>query len=248
MDTKVYSQTGKETGKITLPESVFGVKWNGDLVHQVVMAMEANARTPVAHTKGRGEVAGGGKKPWKQKGTGRARHGSSRSPIWVGGGITHGPTKEKVYTQKINKKMRTKALYSVLSAKSRNGEILFVDTILLPAIKTAQARKVLAALSGVKGFETLLKKKTNAALVATSKKDDTVFKSFGNFNNIAIEETRNLNPVDVLRYKYLVIVGPEESISFLSGKTTAKNSVENKKSARSTRKNVNKKQADKPKS
>lgn len=238
MDAIIYNTQGKETGKITLPESVFGVKWNGDLVHQVVTAMEANARTPVAHTKGRGEVAGGGKKPWKQKGTGRARHGSSRSPIWVGGGITHGPTKEKMYAQKVNKKMRAKALCSVLSAKLRDGEILFVDKIVFSAIKTAQVKEVLGALSGVKGFETLLKKKINAALVAMSKKDDTVFKSFGNFKNMAIEETRNLNPVDVLRYKYLVIVGPEESVSFLSGKAIAKKNVENTKS---TQKNINKK-------
>lgn len=218
MDATIYNQTGKETGTIALPESVFGVKWSGDLVHQVVMAMEANARQPVAHTKGRGEVAGGGKKPWKQKGTGRARHGSSRSPIWIGGGITHGPTKEKVYAQKVNKKMRTKALYAVLSAKFRDGEILFVDSITFPAIKTAQAKSVLGVLSGVNGFDGLLKKKANSALVAMGKKDDTVFKSFGNFNNIAIEESRNLNPVDVLRYKYLIITEPKETVAFLAGK------------------------------
>lgn len=218
MDAKIYNQTGEEAGTIVLPESVFGVKWNGDLVHQVVMAMEANARTPIAHTKGRGEVAGGGKKPWKQKGTGRARHGSSRSPIWVGGGITHGPTKEKAYGQKVNKKMRAKALCAVLSAKFRDSEILFVDRITFPAIKTAQAKSILTALSGVKGFEGLLKKKVNAALVAMGKKDDTVFKSFGNFNNIAIEESRNLNPVDILRYKYLIIAEPEATVDLLAGK------------------------------
>src|SRR5574344_1860596 len=85
LETDVYNQTGKSIGKLSLPEQIFGLKWNADLVHQVVVAMQANARIPVAHTKTRGEVSGTGKKPWRQKGTGRARHGSKRSPIWVGG-------------------------------------------------------------------------------------------------------------------------------------------------------------------
>ena len=94
MDAKIYNTDGKDVGVYKLPESIFALPWNGDLVHQVVVAMEGNARTPVAHTKGRGEVRGGGKKPWRQKGTGRARHGSICSPIWRGGGGTHGPLKE----------------------------------------------------------------------------------------------------------------------------------------------------------
>src|SRR3989344_1678996 len=121
METNIYNQEGKEVGKVSLPTAVFGVKWNPDLVHQAVVAMEANARTPVAHTKSRADVRGGGRKPWKQKGTGRARHGSTRSPIWVGGGVAHGPTNEKIFAKKINKKMRTKALYTVLSQKLRDN-------------------------------------------------------------------------------------------------------------------------------
>ena len=124
METKIYNQKGKEAGKITLPEEVFGLPWNADLVHQVVTSMLGNARTPVAHTKIRGEVRGGGKKPWKQKGTGRARHGSTRSPIWVGGGVTHGPRNDKIYARKINRKMKAKALYTILSKKAKDGEIL----------------------------------------------------------------------------------------------------------------------------
>src|SRR3989344_3523977 len=104
MDAKIYNSKGEQSGKISLPETIFGVAWNADLVHQVITSMMSNAREPIAHTKTRGEVRGGGKKPWQQKGLGRARHGSIRSPIWVGGGITHGPRNDENFSRKINKK------------------------------------------------------------------------------------------------------------------------------------------------
>jgi large subunit ribosomal protein L4 len=129
MDAKIYNQKGKESGKVTLPDAVFAMQWNADLVHQVAVGMMSNARDPIAHTKTRGEVRGGGKKPWQQKGLGRARHGSSRSPIWVGGGVAHGPRNDKNYTKKINKKMKTAALYSILSKKLKDNEIIFLDTL-----------------------------------------------------------------------------------------------------------------------
>ena len=94
-EAPVFAMDGSAKGTIALPPELFAVAWNGDLVHQVVVGMQANARPITAHTKFRGEVSGGGKKPWKQKGTGRARHGSSRSPIWKGGGVTHGPRDRK---------------------------------------------------------------------------------------------------------------------------------------------------------
>lgn len=119
MDAKIYNQKGKESGTLTLDEKVFGLSWNADLVHQVITSMMSNARTPIAHTKTRGEVRGGGKKPWRQKGTGRARHGSTRSPIWVGGGVAHGPRNDKNYARKVNKKMKAKALYTILSQDAR---------------------------------------------------------------------------------------------------------------------------------
>ena len=128
MQANIYNQKGKDAGSIALPERVFAAKWRADLVHQVVEGMRSNKRAGTADTKGRGEVRGGGRKPWKQKGTGRARHGSSRSPIWVGGGVTHGPLAEKNYKRKISKKMRAQALFSVLSKKMKDGEIIFVDS------------------------------------------------------------------------------------------------------------------------
>ena len=103
---KVYNQSGKEVGEIKLPANVFGLSWNADLVHQVITSMLSDSRVIYAHTKTRGQVSGGGKKPWQQKGTGRARHGSIRSPLWVGGGVTHGPRNDKDYSRKVNKKMK----------------------------------------------------------------------------------------------------------------------------------------------
>ena len=113
METKIYNQAGSPAGTIKLSEKVFGLPWNADLVHQVVASMRSDARVNLAHTKTRGEVRGGGKKPWKQKGTGQARHGSTRSPIWVGGGVAHGPRNDKDYSRKVNKKMKAKALHRI---------------------------------------------------------------------------------------------------------------------------------------
>src|ERR1035437_9119183 len=139
IQTKIYDQKGAEVGTIDLPAKVFAAKWRADLVHQVVEGMRSNKRAGTADTKDRGEVRGGGRKPWKQKGTGRARHGSTRSPIWVGGGVTHGPLAEKNYKRKISKKMRAQALFSVLSKKMKDGEILFVDTLAMPKMQTKAA-------------------------------------------------------------------------------------------------------------
>lgn len=222
MKADVYNQKGKSVGSFDLPESIFGVAWNSDLVHQVVTAMQANARTPVAHTKIRGEVRGGGKKPWRQKGTGRARHGSSRSPIWKGGGITHGPRNDKSYEQKINKKMRIKALYTVLSEKYRKGQLIFVEEFVLKDIKTKDAVKVISDLATVKGFEKMVGGKKPNTYITVPAKNDILKKSFANIPTVEIDEVRNINPVDLLAYRYVVIAQPTESIAFLGGKTEKK--------------------------
>jgi len=218
MKADIYTQEGKKNGSVELPAAVFETAWKSSLVHQVVVGMQANARTPVAHTKNRGEVQGGGKKPWKQKGTGRARHGSSRSPIWRGGGVTFGPRNDKIFAKKINRKMRTQALYSVLSRKMKDGEILFVDAMTFDAPKAAMAKSILANLAGVKGFEALTTKKHNAALITFSEKDVNAQKSFNNFANVKVGMVQNLNPVDALKYKHLIIVAPEASVKELEAR------------------------------
>ena len=218
MEATIYNTKGKEAGKLALNEKVWRLSWNADLVHQVVESMRSNARTSSAQVKDRSAVSGGGKKPWAQKGTGRARHGSSRSPIWRHGGVTHGPMNEKDYSKKINKKVRAKALCTVLSEKFRNGEVLFVDNISMKAPKTVEAKGILSALSGVKGFEKMLTKRKNAAYFATGEKSEAVSKSFSNFGNIEFDAVENMNPIDLLNHKYVVIVSPEKAISFIEGK------------------------------
>ena len=218
MEAIIYNTKGKEAGKITLNEKVWGLNWNADLVHQVVESMRSNARMSTAQVKDRSAVSGGGKKPWAQKGTGRARHGSSRSPIWRHGGVTHGPMNEKDYSKKINKKVRAKALHTVLSEKLRKNEVLFVDTIQMKAPKTAEAKVILSSLSGVRGFDKMLTKKRNAAYFASGEKSEQVTKSFSNFGNIDFDAVENMNPIDLLNHKYVVIVSPEKAINFIEGK------------------------------
>ena len=218
MEAQVYNTKGTASGKVQLAENVFGLPWNADLVHQVVTSMESNKRTPVAHTKNRGEVSGGGKKPWQQKGTGRARHGSIRSPIWVGGGVSHGPRNDKDFSRKVNKKMKAKALYTILSRKLKQGEILFVNDLSLRAPKTKEAREILSSLSKISGYESLLGKRKNSAYIALDIKDINTEKSFRNFGNMHVDEIRNLNPVSLLKYKYVVISNPEKSLSQISSK------------------------------
>jgi large subunit ribosomal protein L4 len=204
MRVDVYNQNGEKTGSVILPTAVFGLAWNADLVHQVILAMQANQRKIIAHAKTRAEVRGGGRKPWRQKGTGRARHGSIRSPLWRGGGVTFGPTKEKVYAQKINKKMKRKALLVALSQKARDNEILILDDLKLKTPKTKEAAGILKSLSAIKDFEKLAAKKENKALILLKEIKEDLKRAFRNLPGILLDETRNLNLLNVLKYKYLI--------------------------------------------
>jgi len=206
----IYNQEGKETGTTLLPKEIFDVKMNPDLLHQTVVSQMANRRQVLAHTKDRSEVRGGGRKPWRQKGTGRARHGSIRSPLWKGGGVTFGPTKERVFKRKINKKTKKQALSMVLSAKVKNNLLLILDLDLkqMPA-KTKQMAEIFKKLP-LKG----------SALIALPKIDLNFIKSTKNIPNIETIEARNLNALDLLLFKHLIL--PKESIKIIQNNFTEK--------------------------
>jgi large subunit ribosomal protein L4 len=218
LEAKVYSIDGKGTGTVSLPADIFGLNWNSDLVHQVVTSMRTSARTPVAHAKDRGDIRGGGKKPWKQKGTGRSRHGSSRSPIWVGGGVAHGPTNETNFARKINKKAKTKAIFTVLSRKFKDGEVIFVKDLALANPKTAEARSALSKIATASGVEMLGKRRNNAAFIISPVVETNAKRGFQNMSNLELNEVRNINVLALMQYKYVVIASPEESIAALSAK------------------------------
>ena len=222
LEAPVFSQAGKEVSTVALPEAIFGVAWNADLVHEVVTSMQGNARGGNAHTKDRSEVRGGGKKPWRQKGTGRARHGSSRSPIWTGGGVAHGPRSDKDYSRKINKNARAKALACVLSEKRAHGEVLFVDALTFGEPKTKDARAFLVALDGTKEGKGIATKKENAALIVLSGRDQNTEMSFRNFGNIDVVQAKDVNPVELLTYKYVVVAKPEAALKTLAGRVVTK--------------------------
>ncbi len=208
MKVKVYNQKGEEVGTTVLPKEVFEREINPDLIHQVVVCMMANQRHPWAHTKDRGEVSGGGKKPWRQKGTGRARHGSIRSPIWVGGGVAHGPRKEKKYKKRIPKRMKRQALLLVLSGKVKDNELVVLDKL---EIDTPKTKKMAEIIKNLKEKAKIIEKKS--LLIAIPKKDDNIIRSAYNIPKVEVMEARNLNVLELLKYKYLVL--PKDSIKVI---------------------------------
>jgi len=218
----VYNIAHEKVGSVSLDEAVFAAEVKEHLFHAVVRWQLAARRQGTHATRRRAEVSGGGKKPWAQKGTGQARHSSTRSPIWRHGGITFGPRSDRDYSEKINKKMRMGALLSVLSRKAKDGEIILVDKFAFAEPKTAQAKTTLAKLAAAAGAATLASKKKNAALLALAGYDKNTIKSFNNFGSVMTEEARNLNPLNVMTSKYLVIEKPEETFAALIARTKSK--------------------------
>lgn len=199
----IHNQEGKKIEQIELPKEIFEIKLNTDLVHQVVLVQTANRRRKIAKAKGRSEVRGGGRKPWRQKGTGRARVGSIRSPIWRGGGVTFGPLTEKVFKKRIPKKMRRKALFMVLSVKAKENLLLVLDKLEIEKPNTKAMVKVLNKLFLKKG----------SGLVVLPKIDKNVILSIKNIPKINTIQAKELNVLDLLSYKYLVM--PKEAIKII---------------------------------
>jgi len=203
MKYPVYNQQGKKISDTLLPKEIFEIPINPDLVHQVVVSQMANRRQVIAHTKGRGEVRGGGRKPWRQKGTGRARHGSIRSPIWRGGGVTFGPRSDRVFKKKIPKKMRRKALLMVLSAKAKENLIILLDSLKIEKPKTKFMLEILKKLPI----------KESPCLIALPKKEDSLIRAARNIPKIETIQARDLNTLDLLSFKYVLL--PKESIKMI---------------------------------
>lgn len=186
----IYNQDGKVTGDLELNAKHFGVKVDAKLVHEMVVAQQANARKNTGHTKTKGEVQGGGKKPWKQKGTGRARQGSIRSPQWIGGGIAHGPRKERNYSVKVNKKAKQKALFMALSDKVANEKFVILESFATESPKTKIAAKTLSKLP--------LGRRT---LFVIPKSNPLMMRMVRNLQNVKLVTVNALNLVDVVDHQ-----------------------------------------------
>lgn len=194
LKAKLYSQTGEEKGEVKLDPEIFGVgPIKAALIQQAVVAQMANSRPRVAHTKNRGEVRGGGKKPWRQKGTGRARHGSIRSPLWRGGGITFGPNADRHYDKKINKKMKRRATLMVLSDRAENKAIKVLETLELKAAKTKLLKEVLEKLK-LEKYTVIIIEKANPIIRRASQ----------NLAKVKLLTINSLNIVDLLKGKNIV--------------------------------------------
>ena len=190
---KVLNMAGAEVGTVELKDSIFGIEPNESVVHEVVKNHLANCRQGTQSALTRAEVSGGGKKPWRQKGTGHARQGSTRAPQWTHGGVVFAP-KPRSYSYVLNKKVKRLAMKSALSAKAAAGEIIVVDSIKMDAIKTKDFRTFLGAV-----------KAEGKALVVTPAKDEIIVKSARNSPGVETAMANLINVYDILKAKYLVI-------------------------------------------
>ncbi len=218
MELKTYNQSGKAGGTTDASDALFAVPMNADLVWQVATSQMSNKRQILAHAKTRSEVRGGGKKPWKQKGTGRARHGSIRSPIWIGGGAAHGPTKDVNFKKTITKVAARGALAAVLSARVSDGHLLVVDALDLSSGKTKDGIKALASLT--KTFKSF-KPSSRVLLVLSGGKDDaTTLRAVSNLQFVQAVRAQDLNALTVLAFPYMIAT--KEAIAIASKTFTSK--------------------------
>lgn len=205
---KVYNAQGESTGEIQLSESVFGQPKNEALVHQAVVAQRANERQVLAHTKDRSEVRGGGKKPWRQKGTGRARVGSSRSPIWIGGGVTFGPTNRRNFSKGLNVKMKRQALRVVFSDKVSTKTLAILDELVMDDYKTKTFKAIIDSLR-----EKVFAADKNSILIIDKMPNGMVKNSARNLSGVKLLGVDNINIVDVLKFRHIIVT--KEAVAVL---------------------------------
>jgi len=191
----VYNQEGKTVGELNLNDALFGVKANTALVHEAVVAQRANARQVLAHTKTRGEVRGGGRKPWKQKGTGRARQGSIRSPQWIGGGVVFGPSNERNFSLKINRKAKRQALFMALSDKVASEKLVVLDSVSTESAKTKLMAEVLKKLPI-----------DRTVLVVAPASSPLLMRMVRNLPHVKLVTANSVNLLDVLSYRSIVFL------------------------------------------
>jgi len=194
-----YNSEGKEMNKTQLPKEIFGREVNIDLIRQVVYGLLSNERQNIAHTKDRSEVSGGGRKPWRQKGTGRARHGSIRSPLWKGGGVTFGPRNSRNYKKDIPAKMRKAALCAVLSGKLRDNELIIVDKLELKEQKTKEAQKILKNILDAASQK-------GSVLIILPQGQRKLKIAFHNIKKCKALEAKDINATDIVKYKNIIML------------------------------------------
>lgn len=191
----LYDQDGKKKSDLPVSDQVFGLPLEKTLIYEAVRAQQANARTAIAHTKTRGEVRGGGKKPWKQKHTGRARHGSIRSPIWVGGGVTFGPRSNRNFSLKINRQAKKRAMCVALSSRLVDGKLFAIDKLDLSQPKTKDLAKILSSMPA-----------SGEMLLVLDRKNDNVEQAAKNIKTVWVARPEAISVVDVMKYRRIIIV------------------------------------------
>jgi large subunit ribosomal protein L4 len=211
MKTDLYNFQGEKVGEIELPE-IFDVPFNPALVHQVLRWHTLNTYYPYAHTKTRAEVRGGGRKPWPQKGTGRARHGSIRSPIWVGGGVTFGPRNEEKKQININQKMKRKALLMTVTEKLKQNLLRIIENLDNKIYKTKEFENFFSYFLEPRKT----KKKRETALLVIDKDDKNIYRAVRNLPYADAISARNLNLIEILNHKYLFLT--KEAIEVLKNR------------------------------
>lgn len=190
---QLFNQQGEQAGSHDVADAIFGLTVNPKVVHQVYVALEANAREPWADTKDKSEIRGGGRKPWRQKGTGRARHGSIRSPLWRGGGVTFGPLSIRNYKQKINRKMKQQAVRMCLSGKLADERLVALEGLTLSG-KTKDAQALLNKLPGT----------GKSTLILTAEANDELLLSTRNIQKVHVQRAQDVNVVDLLHHQYII--------------------------------------------